>query len=660
MSVKHLMLAALCSATSTTAFAQHSNIMTLQGSADVSPVVNTSSGSNTPQSAKQYTVSGIVTAIQRKALGKDVRPGFFIQDPLGDNNPQTSDGIFVVSASHKVNLGDNVKVTGTVVEAYGWTQIRAAKIDTSGTTEQLKAQMLQSIASDEDFSQTLERHEGMLVTIGAGSKMLVSRTFGYDRQARRNNMAIAHRSINRQANQLFYPNSPQAREQHQSNQARNLTIESSQKAGKGEIPWYPKFAQANHAATAENYIRIGDRVNQLTGVLGYSHGQYRLYVTQEVTSDSFTHLNPRTNKPQLKQGDVTVATFNVLNYFNSPFGGDSNPSNKSRGAASKKEFEMQGNKIVKAIIALDADIIGLMEIENNGYGKKSALVDLLSRINKQLPTNEQYQFAQAKDSALIGTAAITNQVIYRPSSVSVAKVQIISMPQQHAPQVGKESGNNFMRDALTPTFIINKSGERLTISINHFKSKGSTCWEDVALQGNKDIDRQGSCENFRVSGAYYLGSQLAKIDGHKLIIGDLNSYALEDPISVLTHRDSLPTDYKITAARDTYIGGDQHTGTLLHGAKGAIIEKSFGYINTVQAKHPQAFGYSFSNVVGTLDYILASPSLSQHIVDAIEWNINSPESTLFEYPRKYTGKMNKYGDPYRSSDHDPVLISLKF
>ncbi|MFC1503022.1 endonuclease/exonuclease/phosphatase, partial [Pseudomonadota bacterium] len=261
----------------------------------------------------------------------------------------------------------------------------------------------------------------------------------------------------------------------------------------------------------------------------------------------------------------------------------------------------------------------------------------------------------------VGTDAITSQVIYKASKVGLAELRVIPMPQQHAPAEGKEDGNNYMRDSITPTFTINGTDEKLTVAVNHFKSKGSTCWEDVALQDSKDPDLQGSCENFRVSAAYQLGETLATIEGNKLIIGDLNSYAGEDPVTVLTNRDHLPEGYQIKAARDTYLGGTKdELGEPLHGSDGAVIDTSYGYTNVVKTLHPESYGYSYNNEVGTLDYILASPSLISNIADATEWNINSVESTLFQYEAEYTGDLVKFEDLYRSSDHDPAVIALNF
>ena len=658
-----LVVAAIALTTGLSAFsalsAQPVSIMQIQGDAHYSPFVDVVNKQYS--SAQTYSVSGIISAIEHKALGRDIPSGFYMQDVIGDKNPNTSDGIFVAtSADTLINLqaGDEVSVTGIVKESYGWTQIVAKNLVVNSKGHRVQPSALVAISSDKSLSDTLERYEGMSVSISPQNDLVVSRNFGFDRRVKRNNLAVSLGGINMQPNQHFAPSSQKSFEHAQKIKNNELIIESFSRAPAGIIPWYPSFGKANSKGIYD-YIRLGDKLQNIHGVIGYSHTSYRLFVSSVATADNFEHNIPRTQAPTIKDGDFKVATFNVLNYFNSPFGGAKNPKNQNRGAKTAAEFSMQRSKIVNAIVALDADIVGLMEIENNGHGKDSALIDLLTHINEQVPADNQYTFASTND-VFNGTGAITSQVIYRSNKASLINYQVIAMPQQDAPKIGKESGKNFMRNAVTPTFKINGTNELLTISVNHFKSKGSTCWEDVALQNNKDVDHQGSCERFRVSGALHLAQELEKIKGHKLIIGDLNSYALEDPIAVLTNRHHLTDDYKIYAARDTFIGGNAKQGASLHGEHGALVTKSYGYINAIAKYHPNAFGYSFSNVVGTLDYVLASPSLAPHIIDATEWNINSPESTLFEYGTRYTGDMKKHDDVYRSSDHDPVVVSLTF
>ncbi|MEU2546685.1 endonuclease/exonuclease/phosphatase family protein [Streptomyces roseolus] len=75
----------------------------VQGTTRVSPLVG-----------KQVTgVTGVVTGVRTYGSSR----GFWVQDPQGDGNPATSEGLFVFTGSHPtVAVGDAVSVDGTVTE----------------------------------------------------------------------------------------------------------------------------------------------------------------------------------------------------------------------------------------------------------------------------------------------------------------------------------------------------------------------------------------------------------------------------------------------------------------------------------------------------------------------------------------------------------------
>ncbi|MEH6534414.1 MAG: ExeM/NucH family extracellular endonuclease [Photobacterium frigidiphilum] len=684
-----------------------STIQDIQGSGWASTIDGIDVPSKVYESTNYHEVTGVVTAIQQNALGTDLKVGFFMQAP-SDGDALTSDGIFVeTSKITDITVGSEVTVVAKVKEDWGWTKLVNAysvtKTDSADSV--LAATPLRVLESDEDFDFTLERHEGMLIQFDKESDMRVSRTFGFDFGPKRNNMVVSNGQVNLHPNQNNAPAvhdydfseniqpDTDAERQTDCNQDKRIVVESFEKVAKGtHIPWYPEFGSdsavpmPDGTTTTEDYVRIGDVLDGFEGVVSYSYNEYRFYVTNTVTKDNFAREgSERTQAPVLKEGgDLRIATFNVLNYFNSPFGGDCNPTNPSsrdsveggscsnRGAASPEEFDLQGDKIARAIIAVNADIVGLMEIENNGFGENSAVAHLVTKINALInDENEHYLFVSDEgDDKYVGSDAIASQVIFKKNKVSLDTYRVIEMPQQHAPETDGEDGNNYQRDTITPTFKINGTDEKVTVAVNHLKSKGSKCWEDAAPvadggQAGKDTDKQGSCENFRVSAAFHLGQELNKINGYKLILGDLNSYGNEDPIMVLTNRDNAPEDHQIKAARNTYIGGDKDAlGTPLHGDDGAEITDSYGYVNVVRQLHPDSYSYSYNDEVGTLDYILVTPELVNKVVDATDWNINAGESTLFEYENENNCLNDnecstRFSDLYRASDHDPAVIDLK-
>ena len=65
-------------------------------------------------------------------------------------------------------------------------------------------------------------------------------------------------------------------------------------------------------------------------------------------------------------GDLVVSSFNVLNYFTTLNLPGSADDDIARGAESPLELSRQQVKILDALAEIDADIFGLIEIENNG------------------------------------------------------------------------------------------------------------------------------------------------------------------------------------------------------------------------------------------------------------------------------------------------------
>ncbi|CAH8194109.1 ExeM/NucH family extracellular endonuclease [Vibrio aestuarianus] len=645
-------------------------IQEIQGEGAASPFIN-----GYPYITEQdYFVKGVVSAITT-----GLTKGFYLQALDDDYNANTSEGLFVHTnqSSSDLKPGDVVCVKGKVQEYYNLTQLKAENNQWVKQDQQAapQATAIEILPSDANFEQTLERYEGMLVKTDRALDMRVTRTFGYDYAGRRNNMVLAQGRINMQPNQLFAAGSEQAKQQSIENAQRRLFVESDQKAADGKIPYYSEFGRSDidQNGSTEDYIRIDDTIVGLEGVLSYSYNEYRLLVTNQINQDNFVRNDPRTNKPDMDEGDLRIATFNVLNYFNSPFGGDTNLHGDNRGANNLAEFEIQQEKIVNAILRLDADIVGLMEIENNGFGEGAAIRQLVEQLNQRIADKKKRYTFVAVDSNndgvtdeldSIGTDVITTGVIYREKVVKLQQSRVIPMPSQQAPQVlddkGKvlEDGKNYQRDTLAPTFKVKGGHEKITVAVNHLKSKGSKCWEDAAPleqggQGGNDADFQGACENFRVAAAVALGEALEKINGHKVILGDMNSYGMEDPMLVLT--DYSPEKYgkEIKAARNTYIAG-----AVQFGDDGAVITKSYDYINAVAMKHPDSWSYSFNDEVGALDHLLVSKSLKGKVVDATDWHINGGESTLFDYNDEFKGDLPKYSDHFRASDHDPAVLEL--
>ncbi|EMQ2876903.1 ExeM/NucH family extracellular endonuclease [Vibrio navarrensis] len=700
----------------------------VQGSGMFSPLIEKEHGSDLKEdkfyeTEENYKLTARVSHVLTSA-NNGISKGFFLYDE--DNNPATSNGLFVYSNKANADMvGQEITVTGKVREYFGQTQF---KLETDGewvVTDSNKitiapAEMKRLESDGASFAKTLERYEGMLVKLvedmddaqEGNQSMRVTRAFNFDfelldKKQYRNNMVLAYERPNFHPNQDHVAGSFESLMQLSQNRDRTLFIDSAVAPKNGEIPYYPAF----NSDPQKNYIRINDTVKNLEGVMTYSYDEYRLVPSNQLSTSDIVHNTPRTTAPSINTDNgsdgfvIKVATQNVLNYFNSPFGGSDNKFGDNRGAESSLEFERQQAKIVEAINGLNADIVGLMEVENNGFGDFGAIKTLLAAINAKYDYEDYGDRNHARsihnryvfvgfdkngdqvldDLDTIGSDAITTGLIYRPSKVSLQFGKVIPMPEQHAPMIEypeggaivgedgeiRESGANFQRNTIAATFSVLNTGKKLTVAINHLKSKGSTCYEDWAGWQNwanfnavtddvRDDDYQGACENFRVAAAVHLGEEMAKLPGDKVLLGDMNSYAHEDPMLVLTNN---PTGKALYAAGYTYIDGQPQ-----YGPEGARVTKTYGYLNAVDLFTEQgetSWSYSYNNEIGSLDHLLVSPSMKDRLVDAKDWHINAPESNLYDYgnyKKEPSEQSNPFyaQTPYRSSDHDPALLVIGY
>jgi uncharacterized protein len=523
--------------------------------------------------------------------------GFFVQeeDADVDTDPLTSEGLFVYDGGFGVDVvvGDVVRVQGNVTEYYGLTELNGVSnlaVCSAGASATAAVISLPV----PDLAQW-ETYEGMLITI---SQTLYA-TDNYD-LGHYGEVSLSAGGRLPAPTNVVSPGAPALALQDLNDRNSVLLDDGSNLENPLPLPPY---------IGTDDTLRAGDTIPSLTGALGYGFGSYRVQPTQPVV---FTRVNERTAAPQLAGGRLKIASFNVLNYFNGDGMGGGFPT--SRGAGTLDEFVRQRDKIVSAILALDADVVGLIEIENDGYGPNSAIADLVDGLNDVAgPGTYAYVDPGVKQ---IGGDEIAVGFIYKPATVT--PVGLAAILDSSVDPTFIDTKN---RPALAQTFEENATGERFTAVVNHFKSKGSDC-NDI---GDPDLgDGQGNCPATRASAAAALTNWLAADptgsgDPDFLIVGDLNSYAMEDPIAIIESAG-------YTNLIDTFVGAD-------------------------------AYSYVFYGQAGYLDHALANPDLAPQVAGATVWHINADEPSALDYndynqPALYTP------DPYRSSDHDPVLIGL--
>ncbi|SQD77615.1 ExeM/NucH family extracellular endonuclease [Moritella yayanosii] len=661
---------------------ENSSISQLQGQGKRSPFVNKRS-ERAYRSDKVFTVQGVVTKLKS---GRNA--GFFMQQTTATTLSLASTGIFVSTAEiANIKRDSSVCVTGFVEEYYGMTRLQVTAditiLDsTVDSAVRVQPTNIMVATADANFSDTLERYEGMQVRLVNITDMRVTKPLYYDRRWQNYTMILSHQQINIHPNTMAFPGSIHADQQALENKQRRL---------------YLQLAAGRSLTSDLDYMRVNDRVSGIVGVLDFSYGEFRLLADNALAQTQFQHRRDRQSLAPRTGAHLRIASFNLLNYFNRAAGGDNNPLRQNRGATTLSALRNQEIQLRDTIVALDADFIGLMEMENNGFGQNSAIRRLLDLVNQAIQDpSKHYVMVKPRKSDLhqgryLGTGAITVAGFYRPTQLKLVNTRVIQLPIQRS-----MLGNAYHRPALTPTFIRvsdnHRQSKRLTISVNHFKSKGSKCAEDkqraamlkkLKRKRNKSQqslrawqqakrtlaqDRQGHCAQFRTTAASVLAQALASESGSKIILGDLNSYPKEDPLLVLTDYDlARYAYYKIVHSGYNYLGK-----TLLN----AKTNIGFGYHDPFVNQPETGWTYSFK-ALGRLDYILLSPDLLSSLVTQKIWHINAAESYVVNNSRQSNrnqeinnsrvgvgvgdavGAMRNMASVFSSSDHEPLFIELK-
>lgn len=563
------------------------------------------------------TVTGLVTGDFQEGDGDTGRNlgGFYLQDAPPDFNLDTSDGIFVFdgdSPAVDVDAGDLVQVQGEVTEYFGETQLHLTSVRVVGEGSVIPTPINLPVSgtttnSDGDIIADLERFEGMYVRFT--DPLTVTELWNLERFG---TVTLSEGGRLYQFTNGNAPDADQYEAHKESNARRSIKLDDGLR---NQSPTVVRFLNAGN--TADYSIRAGDRITDLVGNLRYSRGSggsgdetWRLMPTGD---PEFESLNPRPAAPSVN-GAIRVASFNTRNFFsNIDTGADAcgpQSDQSCRGADSNVELTRQLGKIVAALTMLDADIIGLVELENNADASLSTIVDA---VNAAIGSTD-YAYV---DTGSIHDDAIKTGFVYRATTISaLGDFAILDR------SVDSRYNDSRNRPALAQTFTVDSTGAAFTVVVNHFKSKGSSCSAD----GDPNLnDGQGNCNITRTNAAAALADWVGTDptgsgDPDFLIIGDLNAYTREDPLAAF----------------------DSAGFTSLLGAA------------------PNPYSYVFDGQAGALDHAVATPSLVPQVAESTVWHINVDEPPLLDYNLEHGRDPALFdaNSPYRASDHDPVIIGL--
>ena len=517
-------------------------IYDIQGAAHVSP-----------EAGNLVTTEGVVTAVAFN--------GYYIQDPVGDGDPATSDAMFVFQFGGLPAIGDHLQITDTVTENVGGgcstgnlstTQMSFPTTVNLGTTDLPDPIVIGSsgrvppnvvtisdaAASEEgqinlqpsfcpgggdsktfdpvneglDFYESLE---GMLVTIEDPVAISGTRTFSSF------------------SSEMFtLPNNGANAAPADVRTARGGINLAADADGYGDTN--PERVQVQFdpttsgGATVPN-ITVGDRLDDVTGVVGYSFGNFEVIATDQVT---FTAggLETETTALTPKKREVAVASYNVLNL---------SPLAEDDAQRANLAYQIANN-------LGGPDVIAVQEIQdNNGTTNDGttdatltlqALVDAISAAG-----GPDYSFFDVapEDGTSGGVPGgnIRNAFLYNADRVKL--VDFVSLTPDVLEDIGVSDPDAFAgtRNPLMATFKFR--GKEFTVVNNHLTSRfGST----PIFGGPQLFIQAGETERAAQTGALneVVDSLLAGANGNPdhaskagriMVVGDLNTFEFTDELT---------------------------------------------------------------------------------------------------------------------------------
>ncbi|HEV8238303.1 MAG TPA: ExeM/NucH family extracellular endonuclease [Thermoanaerobaculia bacterium] len=598
--------------------------------------------------------------------------GFFLEeeDADWDADPNTSEGIFVfcTSCTTAVAEGQRVQVQGTVSEFFNMTELtpstQASVVVTDAgnhLAEVTPATIdLPVVGIIDDF---YEPKEGMKVTFVDSLSVAE-----YFELARFGQIVLYEGGRPRQFTEQGTPSVPGNSTYADTLARRRVILDDTNDRQNPYLPafggpadglqsvFYPR-ANGGFSVGSQgtDFFRGGDLVNGLTGVLHWSfngvsgNDAWRIRPTA-ANPATFTVNNSRPATAPALGGAIKTAGMNLLNYFTTidttassssgPCGPGGTPGSPApgtldcRGADSTAELNRQRDRAARVICGLNADVVGLMELENTRFPTYTTTInDLLGAVNAMCGGAHPYAFVDTGDT--LGTDAIRVALIYRTGVLSPVGSPLVDLDPVHNRPPTAQTFD--VSDVTNPAF-----GQRFTIVANHFKSKGCP-----GTGGDADqFDGQGCFNATRTAQANRLLTWVsgtvvpAAGDPDVLLVGDFNAYAQEDPVTTLA------------------AGGYTDVEEALLGAS--------------------AYSYLFDGQLGHLDYSFANATLFPQVAGVGPWHINADEVPLFDYNDEVfdsPGEANFEEKPdgsalvpprvvfqpasvFRASDHDPVLTGL--
>lgn len=589
------------------------SIPAIQGAAHISPLLG-----------ERVTTEGVVIAVDGQ--------GFFMQDPDGDRDDRTADGIFVFLASEPdVEIGQLVQVEGEVSEfipggvesgnlpttqliqptvsvlssgnslpppvVIGEGGRVPPAIDVIGSDEidppinlQLAADAADNIFNPgSDGIDFFESLEGMRVTVDAPVAVSAMRRF------------------NASGSELFtLPSDGRLIDPPNSRTSRGAILLQPDPDNRGDqnpervqIQLDPDFFPGEAPA-----VSVGDRLTDVTGVMGYSFGNFEVNATETFEVEP-KGLEPERTRLEGNGRTLTVASYNVLNL--SP---DSSDVDQMATIAGHIADNMNG-----------PDIVALQEIQDNSGELNDGVVDAsetLQVLRSAIAAAGGPVYAFIDVAPLDGTSGgvpggnIRNAFLYNPDRVDLILADSLTTDRLTELGVSDPTAFEGTRDPLIGVFRFN--GNDMAVVNNHLTSRfGSS----PIFGGPQPFLQAGeAAREAQLAVLNELAERMLDIDPNAniAVLGDLNTFQFTNGLTEI-----LP-------------GDDQRLSNLIPPVG-----------STRGIDRDNIYSFNFQGNAQVLDHVFVSDGLRRNAqLDIVHVNV--------DFPRL---------DDAIGSDHEPLVARLR-
>ncbi|MEM7330771.1 MAG: lamin tail domain-containing protein [Chloroflexota bacterium] len=526
-------------------------------------------GERSPLENQIVTFRGVVTGFHADTNASGITfYTLFVQDLVGfeDGDANTSDGlaIFLGRQAPIYQLGDQLRISGQVTEFFGLTEIDDQNLQM--WLEASDQSLPEPIEIGSLMTESLEPLEGMRVRISEGS------------------IAAPHfRGCG------FFVHLTESEKLFERGDEDGVVLRP-----------FPILNHQEESCAPLPPLKFGDDVQAVVGPLTHHFNQFKIVIQADHYPDVEIHPLPTINPVrQMNQGEITVATFNLLNHFDHV----DDTGTSAEPVISMAEIDIRERKIGYAIAHwLNCPtVIAIQEVENEA---------LLLRLAEKLAPDCRFLYAvaheESADSRGIDVAFMVN-----PNQVEIVSEQLLRICWPVMTEVADpllECSENQYPLFSRPPLVIETTIDDVTYLFvsNHFKSKrGGEAETAVQRRAQAGFLNQ------------WVGEQLAQNpDANIVVMGDFNDF--------------------------------ERSGTMA-----SLMANEFLTNALLTIPNEERYSLSFGGVYQLIDGILLSPNLVETVVEAQILHVNA------DFPFQFETAVSDEQLPFRSSDHDLPIVWLK-